>query len=245
MIDGYTHLDMSLDDPLAGLEQLMENAGVNRALIVETWAKDNRSCLDQLLAAGSRRFRIAFCFRPEDVSFGPAMFEPETVAGIRVRTADLRAFRPFAEALACSGKWLIPHSEAGIGALAAELLRLAEACPELRVYLPHLGWPRREKQDDQDWDKSLCALSALPNLVAGVSAIAHFSKEPFPHSDIRPAALRLRELLSAGSICAGSDYPLFDTTRYADYLKLANDWIGPGIREPSVLELTLFERHQS
>jgi len=241
MIDGYTHLDMSLDDPVAALEQRMDEAGVDRAFIIETWSKDNHGCLDRLVASGSPRFRVAFCFRPEDGLFSPAIFEPETVGGIRIQTADIRAFRPIAEALARSGKWLIPHAEAGIGALAVELLRLAEACPELRIYLPHMGWPRRDKKEDPDWDKSLSALSALPHLVIGVSAIAHFSQEAYPHQDIRPAAMRLHELFAPGSICTGSDYPLFDTTRYADYMELAYEWIGPAVKEPGALERTLFE----
>jgi predicted TIM-barrel fold metal-dependent hydrolase len=240
MIDAYTHLDMGVDDPMAALERRMDEAAVGRAFIVETWNKDNRRCLDQLAASHSSRFRVAFCFRPEDEPFSPAIFAPETVGGIRVRTADLRAFRPFAEELTRSGKWLIPHCEAGIGVLADELFWLAEACPELRIYLPHMGWPRRDKREDQDWDKSMSALSALPHLVAGVSAIAHFSQEAFPHQDIRGAAMRLREMFAPERLCAGSDYPLFDTTRYVDYMKLANEWIGRSDEVPSILECALF-----
>lgn len=241
MIDAYTHLDMSLDDPLAALERCMDEAAVNRALVVETWSKDNRRCLDQLAVSRSPRFRVAFCFRPEEGPFSPAIFEPEAVGGMRVRSADLKAFRPFAEALARSGKWLIPHSEAGIGALAGELLRLAEACPELRIYLPHMGWPRRDGQDDQDWERSISALSTLPHIVAGVSAIAHFSRESFPHEDVRAAALRLREFFGSEALCAGSDYPLFDVAHYTDYMRLASEWIGRSTQEPDVLEHTLFE----
>jgi predicted TIM-barrel fold metal-dependent hydrolase len=241
MIDAYTHLDMGVDDPLAALERRMDEAAVDRAFIVETWNKDNRKCLEQLAASHSSRFRVAFCFRPEDGPFSPAILAPETVGGMRVRTADLRPFRPFAAELARSGIWLIPHCEAGIGVLADELLWLAEACPELRIYLPHLGWPRRYKREDEDWERSMSALSALPHLVAGVSAIAQFSQEAFPHQDVQRAAMRLREIFAPGRLCAGSDYPLFDTTRYADYMKLANEWIGRGVEECSILEFALFE----
>lgn len=240
MIDAYTHLDMSLEDPLAALEQRMNEAAVDHALIVETWSKDNRRCLDQLVASSSPRFRVVFCFRSEEGQFSPEIFESRVVGGIRIRTADLRAFRPFAEALSCSGKWLIPHAEAGIGALTHELLRLTGDYPGLRIYLPHIGWPRRDKQDDEDWDKSVSALSALPNVVAGISAIAHFSQMAFPHEDVRPAALRLRELFGPDLLFAGSDYPLFDTSQYGDYMKLANQWIGRRVEEPGALELALF-----
>jgi predicted TIM-barrel fold metal-dependent hydrolase len=241
MIDAYTHLDMGVDDPQAALERRMDEAGVSGAFIVETWSKDNRKCLDQIVASHSSRFRVAYCFRPEDEPLSPAILAPEIVGGMRVRTADLRAFRLFGAELARSGKWLIPHCEAGIGVLADELLWLAEACPELRIYLPHMGWPRRDKREDEDWDRSMSTLSALPHLVAGVSAIAHFSQQAFPHQDVQRAAMRLREIFVPGRLCAGSDYPLFDTTRYADYMKLANGWIGRGAEERSTLEFALFE----
>lgn len=240
MIDAYTHLDMSVDDPLAALVRRMDEAAVRGAFVVETWSKDNRKCLDELTASHSSRFRVAYCFRPEDGPFSPTIFASETVGGLRVRTANLRTVRPFAAELARSGKWLIPHAEAGIGPLTDELLRLAEACPELKIYVPHMGWPRRDKRDDEDWDKSMSALSSLPHLVAGVSAIAHFSQEAFPHQDIRRAAMHLREMFASERLCAGSDYPLFDITRYADYMKLASEWIGSGDEEPNILESALF-----
>jgi predicted TIM-barrel fold metal-dependent hydrolase len=82
-------------------------------------------------------------------------------------------------------------------------------------------------------------------VVAGISAISHFSRMPFPHEDIKPFAIRLRELFGSESLFAGSDYPLFETGRYVDYIKLATEWIGPRAEEPGRFESILFENPAS
>jgi predicted TIM-barrel fold metal-dependent hydrolase len=245
MMDAYTHLDMSAQFPITALEQWMDKAAIDRALVVETWSQDNRSCLDQIIASPSPRFRVALCFRATEERFSPTIFEQEAVGGIRIRTTDLQTFRSFAGALESSKKWLIPHSEAGIGELTSELIDLIGDYPELRILLPHMGWPRRNQQDDEVWHKSVSKLSSLPNVVAGISAISHFSRMPFPHEDIKPFAIRLRELFGSESLFAGSDYPLFETGRYVDYIKLATEWIGPRAEEPGRFESILFENPAS
>jgi len=241
MMDAYTHLDMSAPSPMAALERWMDEATIDRALVVETWSRDNRSCLDRLIASPLPRFRVALCFRTTQERFNPTALQQEAVGGVRIRTADLQAFRPFAAALESSQKWLIPHSEAGIGKLTSELVDLVGDYPDLRVFLPHMGWPRCNEQDDKDWLESVSKLSRLSNVVAGISAISHFSRALFPHEDIKPFVIRLRELFGPDLLFAGSDYPLFEAGRYADYMNLALEWIGRGAEEPGRLESTLFE----
>jgi hypothetical protein len=241
MMDAYTHLDMSVQDPMAALERCMDEAAIDRALVVETWSRDNRSCLDRLIASPMSRFRVALCFRPTDEHFRPAVLEQKAVGGLRIRTADLQVFRPFAGALESSQKWLIPHAEAGIGRLTAELLDLIREFPQLRVFLPHMGWPRLDERNEEDWYESVSRLGALSNVVAGVSAIPHFSRTPFPHEDIKPFAIRLREVFGPDSLFAASDYPLLEAGKYVDYMNLAIEWIGSKIEKPGLLESTLFE----
>jgi hypothetical protein len=245
MMDAYTHLDMSAQHPMDALEGCMEEAGIDRALVVETWSQDNRPCLDRLIASPLPQFRVALCFRPTDEGSGPAILAENAVGAVRVRTGDLKALRPLAAALESSRKWLIPHAEAGIGKLTSELLDLIREFPQLRIFLPHMGWPCRDGQDEQDWYESVSRLGALPNVVAGVSAIAHFSRKPFPHEDMKPYAIRLREVFGPESLFAASDYPLFEKGKYVDYMNLAMEWIGPGIARAGVLESTLFEDSQA
>jgi predicted TIM-barrel fold metal-dependent hydrolase len=240
MIDAYCHLDMSAAQPIADLERRMDAAGVARALIVETWSGDNRACLQQLIASPSTRFRVAFCFRSDEAQSGSELFSLEMVRALRVKTADLQRLGSIAAKLESTGKWLLPHAESGIRALTEELLHLTDVYPQLPIYLPHMGWPRCDRQDDDDWRESIAMLSRLSNLIVGISAIAHFSRDAFPHDDVAPFATRLLETFGADSLVAASDYPLFEKDRYAQYMQLAGDWIGSAKQRGQRFESSLF-----
>ncbi|MGB7190092.1 MAG: amidohydrolase family protein [Acidobacteriaceae bacterium] len=240
MIDAYCHLDMSAAQPIADLERRMDAAGVDRALVVETWSGDNRICLQQLVASFSARFRVVPCFRPDQPQSNSEILSMEMVRGLRVKTRDLNRLGPIAEILESMGKWLLPHAESGIGKLAEELLQIADLYPQLPIYLPHMGWPRRDRQDDNDWLESTSRLRKLPNVIVGVSAMAHFSREAFPHNDVAPFASHLLTTFGRELLVAASDYPLFEKDRYAQYIHLAIDWIGGARQLGSHFESSLF-----
>jgi hypothetical protein len=225
MIDAYTHLDLTCADPIADMQARMADAGIHRALAVETWKGDNLAWLQKMLAEASPQFRVVPCFRPEQKQPCPELLQNAMVLGLRVKTADLHQLGSLAPWLAASGKWLVPHAENGIGPLKKELMALARRAPGLKIYLPHMGWPRRDKVDDSGWEAAIAELCQLPEMVVGISAIAHFSHEPFPHSDLEPLAARLIEKYGPASVVAASDYPLFEKTLYTQYMQLAQDWI--------------------
>lgn len=241
MMDAYAHLDTSVADPLTDLRLRMASASVNRALIVETWGKDNTAILERLSEVPQSEFRIALCYRPDEGFPSPDLFERNSVVALRVKTSDLSRLNETAGLLDASGKWLLPHAESGIRALTNELMPLLRQWPDLRVYLPHLGWPRREQHNDPQWRESIAELSRLPNVVAGISAIAHFSSEVFPHADIEPFAACLIQAFGLRSIVIGSDYPLFEKEQYGRYLELAQRWaFGANHQATSELESAFF-----
>jgi len=244
MIDAYSHLDMSAADPLRDLALRMNDAGVNRALVVETWSKDNRACLETLLAAPrsepTNQFRAAPCFRPEEGVTCMDAVDHARVGAVRVRTADLRALGPLAAKLAERGKWLLPHGELGIKALTDELMRLAAEHSELQIFVPHMGWPRRDGRDDPEWQECMRTLGNLRQCVVGVSAIAHFSRQEFPHDDVKPFVAHLRSVFAADALVTASDYPLFEKAQYGAYMQLAFDWIDRNDAGNARLERSLF-----
>lgn len=240
MIDAYCHLDMSVDQPVADLAHRMDDAGIDRALVVETWSGDNRTFLQHLIATPSARFCAAPCFRAEEAQVSAELLSSEVVRALRVKTADLHRLGEIAAILESSGKWLLPHAESGIGALTEELVRATALHPGLSVYVPHLGWPRRNRQNDNHWHESISVLRKLPHLIVGISAVAHFSREAFPHNDVAPFAAHLLMTFGEESLVAASDYPLFEKEKYAQYMQLACDWIASGNRCGHRFEVKLF-----
>jgi hypothetical protein len=62
-------------------------------------------------------------------------------------------------------------------------------------------------------------------MVVGISAIAYFSREPFPHPDIEAFAACLIEKFGSASVVVGGDSPMVEGNLYAQYLQLAAGWI--------------------
>jgi hypothetical protein len=222
-MDAFAHLDMSAPDPIADLQSRMAGAGVRRALVVETWSGDNRRCLGKLANPTLPEFRAALCYRPELDNRG--FLAADRIAALRVKTTDLAPLEKVGDALQSSGKWLMVHAENGIGELTNELGNVARRFPTLKIYVPHLAWPRRDGVDDPDWDDAVAALSRIPGLVLGVSALAYFSREPFPHRDVEALAARAVKLFSPERLAVASDYPLFEKSLYGQYMQLAEDWV--------------------
>jgi hypothetical protein len=241
MIDAYTHLDMSAPDPIADFQSRMASAGIDRALAVETWSGDNFPCLERIVNSPLPEFRVAPCFRPEAGLPSTDFLSEDSVVALRVKTGDLSRLGKAANSLESSKKWLLTHAEKGIAVMANELISIRKRHPQLRVYVPHLGWPRRDGLDDKDWEDSIAALSRIRGVVVGISAIVHFSREPFPHNDVETFASRLLKLFPSEYLAVGSDYPMFERNRYAEYMRLATEWVyGTAEKWSPILESTCF-----
>ena len=225
MIDAYTHLDLSVPDPIADFQARMSSTGVKKALAVEMWSGANFPLLETIAHSRLRQFRIVPCFRPEKRLPDPELLSDQCLVGVRVKTADISHLEPVASSLEQSQKWFVAHAEKGIGHLVHELVHLRGRHPGLRLYVPHLGWPCDQQTDDPEWVDAMTALSRFPGTVVGISAIAHFSREPYPHKDVRKFVSRIAELFPAENIVPGSDYPMMEKEQYAKYMELAAEWV--------------------
>jgi predicted TIM-barrel fold metal-dependent hydrolase len=214
--DAYCHLAMDVESPIADIERRMLSANLSNAFLIETWDGRNRPALRQ-----TNKFAVALCYRRECRAELLQLMDKGELTGVRIATEDIRRDKDFCGEIAASGTTLVAHAEAGIGPLCHELAR----CREMKVYVPHLGWPIREGKTDGDWEPALKEFTSLPFLSIGISAIAHFSSQPFPHNDVRDLALGLISQFPASRVVIGSDYPLFEKDRYAAYVGLARDWV--------------------
>jgi predicted TIM-barrel fold metal-dependent hydrolase len=167
---------MDAESPIADIEQRMAAANVSHAFLIETWDGRNRRVLGQ-----TEQFSVALCYRRECRGELLQLMEKGELTGVRMSTEDIRRDKDFSREVAASGRTLVAHAEAGIGPLSRELVQHRE----MKVYVPHLGWPIREGKRDEDWEPALHELASLPSVDVGISAIAHFSSQPFPHDDVR------------------------------------------------------------
>jgi len=229
MIDAYMHLDIGAAAPLADLRQRLDEAGLTGALVVETWDGRNFDLLARAEADVFDGIGVAYCYRGQSRVELQSLLARQRVWSLRADAHSLARDDFPAELIARERKWLLSHAETGIAALLPLLLYWTQRQPDLKIYVPHLGWPRRDGADDVGWIEAMTRLANIPTIVVGVSALAHFSNLPFPHDDMRPFVERLCALFGAGRIVVGSDYPNSGAAMYAAQHALATRWVSAAL----------------
>ena len=226
MIDAYSHVDMDHKSPLDDIDSRRRGAGITKVLLVETWNGANRTLLESLLASSAGTpFSVVLCHRGGPASNLSSLLRTARLAGIRISARHVLPDDEVCRGIHETGKLLVAHADDGIGPLALNLERLLQALPGSRIYVPHLGWPIRNGEEDPAWRSAISNLASNSSVTFGISAISTFSALPFPHDDVAELAQWAIPQFSPARIVIGSDYPLLEKSRYPDYLSLARDWV--------------------
>jgi len=125
---------------------------------------------------------------PADQTDPDALTDPAHVRGVRAATEAGLAID------------LLLRPSALIGAA-----RLADAVPEARLVLDHLGNP---KTADAEWRAAMTALAAAPNVTVKLSGTAHL-----PDDDLAAMVDVVLELFGSERLMFGSDWPVCTLTR--------------------------------
>lgn len=96
----------------------------------------------------------------------------------------------------------------------AAVADLADAVPELRVVVDHLGKPPADPAQRPDWRRALAVVAARPTTTAKVSGL-QVPGRPFTVADVRPVWDAALELFGPDRLMWGSDWPM--TTIGAGY----------------------------
>jgi L-fuconolactonase len=84
---------------------------------------------------------------------------------------------------------------------------LAMALPDLRVVVDHLGKPPGDREEFEDWRRTLARVAVNPNTVAKFSGLQR-PGEPFTVESVRPAWDVALELFGPQRLMYGGDWPM-------------------------------------
>jgi len=220
LIDAYAHVSARKYKPAEILLRDMDGAGVGHAVIVQPLNDFDNSYLEEVGREQRGRFTCIALLDPT-VS-NPAGYIQDLIcrrrfSGVRV-DARCPGLDPFFSELAQLSAAVMLHLPDGIGAHIAEIERIARQWPNLRICLPHLGWPRDADGPTRDWADGLTRLSLFPNAAVVVSALYYFSRLSFPHEDTGPWIDHALACFGPERTMLGSDFPLLlEASGYADY----------------------------
>lgn len=92
----------------------------------------------------------------------------------------------------------------------AAVADLADAVPDLRIVVDHLGKPPADPAQRPDWRAALAAVAARPTTTAKVSGL-QVPGRPFTVAHVRPAWDAALELFGPDRLMWGSDWPMTTT----------------------------------
>jgi L-fuconolactonase len=111
-----------------------------------------------------------------------------------------------------------------------DVTALADAIPDLRIVLDHLGKPNAARDDAADaWGRSLAELARRPNVTCKVSGLPpQLGDDDWTTSTIRPWLDAALEAFGADRLLFGSDWPASSAhTSYDRWLDAVLDWAAP------------------
>ncbi len=214
--DCYAHVGAHRNVAARDLLAEMDRGGIAHAALVPFL---NAAGFDDLLDAAREypaRLR-AFCridpaaIRAGQAEAGALLERGFSGARVALPAPEPRsdALEPLLRALDVQEKVLLVHAPDGIGPHAEQLCAWAERYHRLRVFVPHLGWPRTsEGAPTPGWPEALRALANCPRVFMGLSALYYYSRQAFPFADTVECVQAALEVFGPAYCVLAGDYPL-------------------------------------
>jgi L-fuconolactonase len=103
------------------------------------------------------------------------------------------------------------------------------ALPDLQFVLDHIAKPRIAEGKDPEWQKSMPALAALPNVAVKLSGmVTEANWASWTPTDLRPFVASVVDWFGAGRLMFGSDWPVcLLATSYEGVIRGLEEALGP------------------
>jgi len=193
---------------------LMDNAGVQRAVLVPTsWVTDGNEVVAQAAREWPDRFAVMGVLPLRAPDSRGLLAEWRSRPGFLGVRASFHTEQLAPLLTDGSADWLWPAAEkAGVPLMVyaprqlLEVGRIAQRHPRLRLVIDHLGLPRLggDIRAEEHVDE-LIKLAPLVSVAVKASALPAFSSEPFPFRDMHPHVCRVLEAFGPRRVFWGSD----------------------------------------
>jgi predicted TIM-barrel fold metal-dependent hydrolase len=216
--------------PVELLNRTMEEAGVDRAVIVQPihYLYDNRCLIDCLHRFPGKFAGVALVDRhaPDAPDQLQRLVEEHGFSGLRLHLA-----RPDDPA-----EWAAPDQDPiwrraadlgacfqvyGPAALLSAIEPIVARFPEVTVVLDHIGGAPTDEDPPYPLLSHVLKMARYPNMYLKLTPQPHKSKLPYPHQDTFPAFRRLYDAFGPRRLMWGTNFPgVLRGTGYARSLEL-------------------------
>jgi L-fuconolactonase len=182
-----------------------------RGMVVRAPLEVGRSVLDRLEQAAANPFTVGIRRLIQD--------EPSGFT----QSAD------FIDGVRAVGEVGLPFDVCVRAAERADVAPLADACPDVRFVLDHLGKPDIARGEWEPWREQLADLARRPNVVCKLSGLTTEAGASWHENVVRPYLEHAVESFGATRCMFGSDWPVATlTTPYGRWFDLVNEVVAGG-----------------
>ena len=107
------------------------------------------------------------------------------------------------------------------------VIRLVEACPDVRFVLDHLGKPPVREGQMEPWKTHLAELASYPNIVCKISGLlTEADPDAWTPTDVRPYLTHAFDVFGFNRVLYGSDWPVLRLAAdYEAWLRLVQETV--------------------
>ena len=214
--DCYAHVGSHRNVAAHDLLDAMDRCGIERAMLVPFMDAPGSDDLLDATRAHPQRFLAVCRFDPAHDDRGLQTLEAQLDQGFSGARVGLpapgsqdKAMAAVLDVLDQRAKVLLVHAPDGIGLHARQISDWVERYRALRVFIPHLGWPRTAQgAPTPEWAEAVHSLAAHDRVYLGLSALYYFSTNPPPFEDAHEFVRSAVEALGPGRCVLAGDYPM-------------------------------------
>jgi L-fuconolactonase len=220
-IDGYSHCGISKYLPVDAVLRVMEQAGVERAVLVQHLGEFDNGYIETCVAEHPGRFAAVGLVDHRGADWQDTLdriAESRRLRGIRIPQEALTENPAFCAGVMARSLVALFDLPDGVGRVTSRLRALAREHPDVPVVISHLGYP--EVGDGRIVrGGEIAELAAEPSIAVLLSGQSQFCAYPYvPLSDLRDAVIGA---FGPERVMWGSNYPyLTDDDDYARDLAL-------------------------
>ena len=222
LIDAYAHCGLSKYKPLSKVEQAMQLAGVDRAVLVQHLGEFDNAYIQQVVADSPQKFSGVLLVDHEQQDASARLHEWEQTGhfrGVRFLLESLQSNPALWQAAVDRDLNIIVYDPDGLAQGADLLSRVLERNPTARLVLSHLGGPDLANDPEFIQHDSIFRLSEHPGAYFQVSGFHMFC--PYPYDEVRPLIRKALDTFGPDRMLWGGNYPVVgDDESYARELAL-------------------------
>lgn len=222
IIDAYVHSGMRKFQPIEAVANVMESAGVSRAVIVQHLGEFDNSYIGGIVEANPVRF-AGVCLVDHTAPNAADALEHYAGSGLfkGVRfTADTLQIAPHLWRKAVElGLVVVLYAPDGVATITNPLRAFLAKHPQCKLVISHLGNPNVQEAPQFEAQRKVCSLADYPGVYYQVSGMKMFC--PYPHEELYPLISEAAAAFGTSRLIWGSNYPVVgDENDYANDLRL-------------------------